>query len=560
MSDNVLLMSVWGYPPQWTKYRYVVSIEHSAHKSLGESECESCCTTFAVASHLKKKYNVRVLVFGVDTVVNPSESKNIRSEALSLYEKWLKELSERDNCSCCDLVFNNSKILEIHILPGLGHYYGWHFKASMDNVFVQSFSKIFKELSNERYKWIFLDLTHGLNYLLIAVLYATVANAVLFGMESRLILVNSEPARAGNKKCIKAGDVRVEEIESLSILDVSRLQLAVNLIRSLTALKYFQPLQLGAVFKELRERSPQIERELAELERVLPFFKLLGNTITGPTFVNSYINGSNGIEEPLSTALCRNLDNEKKDLQLNEEFNPNMNPSSRAVEYAPTSIFRVLPTALKKIVNDVCSELVAGDGDKYLNKYLGKIAGYYEKSGSIYSSLIVENTREDLGKVIDFVVENVDVLKECFSSSDLISTGNTEIGISGILFRAISSKPRDDLNKIAESIKGVKTDCENLSKLLEIENIRKEYREIHFHRSSSNLDRILRNMCAHAGLEYTSIKKMVIDVEKKDIVKIVYDRELLFRILGYKKIIDLKEERNENLISIRDNSTHSITL
>lgn len=72
-----------------------------------------------------------------------------------------------------------------------------------------------------------------------------------------------------------------------------------------------------------------------------------------------------------------------------------MNPSSRAVESAPTSIFRVLPTAFNKIVNDVCSELVAGDGDKYLNKYLGKIAGYYEKSGPIYSSLIVENTRED---------------------------------------------------------------------------------------------------------------------------------------------------------------------
>ncbi|MEM1542632.1 MAG: hypothetical protein QXV82_08375, partial [Ignisphaera sp.] len=51
-------------------------------------------------------------------------------------------------------------------------------------------------------------------------------------------------------------------------------------------------------------------------------------------------------------------------------------------------------------------------------------------------------------------------------------------------------------------------------------------------KEDSILDRFLRNMCAHAGFEYTSIRRMVIDTEKKDIVKIVYDKNILFKLLN----------------------------
>ncbi|MEM4007000.1 MAG: hypothetical protein QXT92_04985, partial [Nitrososphaerota archaeon] len=62
-------------------------------------------------------------------------------------------------------------------------------------------------------------------------------------------------------------------------------------------------------------------------------------------------------------------------------------------------------------------------------------------------------------------------------------------------------------------------------------NLDEERREIYSSSSNSNLDRFLRNMCAHAGFEYTSIRRMVIDTEKRDIVKIVYDKDILFKIL-----------------------------
>ncbi|MEM4620049.1 MAG: hypothetical protein QW607_07525, partial [Desulfurococcaceae archaeon] len=102
---------------------------------------------------------------------------------------------------------------------------------------------------------------------------------------------------------------------------------------------------------------------------------------------------------------------------------------------------------------------------------------------------------------------------------------------------AISSKPRDILNEITKGIKNEETDCNNLSEKLEINNIKaifdEERQEIYSSKDDSNLNRLLRNMCAHAGFEYTSIRRMVIDTEKRDIVKIVYDKNILSKILKH---------------------------
>ena len=544
MKDNVLIVSVWGYPPQWAKYKYTVHIEHPAHKDIGKSECESCCTTLALINHLLKKYEVKTIVFGADTVVDPSKTDDIRREALSQYNEWLEELIKESSCSCC--VHERKSPIEISVLPGIGHYYGWHFEASIDNVFVQAFNKIFNEMMNRSYKWIFLDLTHGLNYLLVAVLYATVANAVLFDMEDRLMIVNSEPARAGDKRCIEIKDIRDirrEEVESLSILDVSRLQVAVSLIRSLLALKYFQPLQLGRLLKEIS----LTEQELEELEKTLLFFTLLSNTIVGPTFINSYVLDSNGIEEPLYTAICRDYE-KLQDISIADEFIPKKNSCSKIIEYDSTKIFIVIPKALRKIVGDVCRELIANEGDKYLVKYLGNVGKYYrDVSKSIHNNLIVENTKEDLGKIIEFVVNNKDYLVKCFSSKDLISIKDAEIEINNVLYKAINSKSMDDLNEITNEIKNGEISCEELYNKLIINNVKtdldEERRKITASGRDSNINRILRNMCAHAGLEYTSLRKVVINADKKDIVKIVYDKNILFKILKDDRFVILKRKK-----------------
>jgi len=546
----VLIVSVWGYPPQWAKYKYIVHIDHRVHRNLEKSECVSCCTTLALTNHLLKGYDVKTIVFGADTVVNPSKTNDIRREALLQYNKWLEELLKPSNCNCCDSMKEKSSIIEISVLPGIGHYYGWHFEASIDNVFVQAFNKIFNELTNRSYKWIFLDLTHGLNYLLVVVLYATVANAILFDMESRLIIVNSEPARAGGNRCIEIRDIQMEKEKSpntldvLSILDVSRLQVVVSLIRSLLALKYFQPLQLGIILKELKESCSQKEQELEKIEKVLSFFTLLSNTIVGPTFINSYTLDSSGKEEPLSTAICREYE-KLLDNNVEDEFTPEKNDCSKIVEYDSTSIFKVIPIALSKIIRDVCKELVANEGDKYLIKYLSNVGKYYRNvSESIHNSLIVEETKEDLGKVIKFVVDNKDSLEKYFSSQGLISVKGAEIEINDVLYRAISFKSLNILNDITRRIRSEEISYKELDELLEINknktDLDKERQKITASSRDSYLDRFLRNMCAHAGLEYTSIRKVVIDVDKKDVVKIVYDKDILFKILEHGEFVKPK--------------------
>jgi len=107
------------------------------------------------------------------------------------------------------------------------------FEASIDNVFNYAFRKLVYKASGADYKWIFLDLTHGINYLLIAVHYATIATAVLLDMECRhrIIMVNSEPVAKGSARCIaNQSDAGAAAINELSILEATRLQQAMSFI------------------------------------------------------------------------------------------------------------------------------------------------------------------------------------------------------------------------------------------------------------------------------------------------------------------------------------------
>ncbi len=133
-------------------------------------------------------FDVSTLVFGVDTVVDPSTAEDVRQWARELYDQWFRELAELRNCTCCrDLALGS---VRIEIPLGVDRYYGWRFEASIDSVFNYAFHTIVNELEKCSYRWVFLDLTHGVSYLLISVLYAALASAILLRYGGGVIMVN----------------------------------------------------------------------------------------------------------------------------------------------------------------------------------------------------------------------------------------------------------------------------------------------------------------------------------------------------------------------------------
>lgn len=534
--DGALIISVWGLPTRWNRYVYTVSIGHRAFEEYmrrgllpADFRCESCCTTHVIASYLQNAFDVHTVIFGVDTVVNPSVAgDSVREEAERLYRKWLQDLASPGGCSCCSDVDWQS-VAEVSILPGIGHYYGWRFRASVDSVFVKAFYEIYSKLSGRDYSWLILDLSHGLNYVMVAVLYATIANAIIFDMEGRLIVVNSEPAAAGGPRCISdrgaGGDAQGQSIGSLNILDVSRLQKVISFVRGIAALKHLQPFSLGAVLRELEDDRSGV---VSILKRdVLPFFRLLSNAIVGPTFSNSYTVDENGAEEPLQTALCRSRGWVFRNAEEVFEFRPVRNGYSNSIEYGSSNIFAVLLTASRKIVDDICRDLTANEGDRYLLKYLKNVADYQsQKSALVSNELIVRETMDDLGKLIKFLTRGAECLKRCGLA---LQNSQSELQISGTLFRAVLSRSRAELGKLHEVLD--RCACSELEKTLQLDAAEKE-----LERDRENVlrdpSRALRNMCAHAGLEYTVIERIYIDMQKGDIGKIAYNRKLLHTILS----------------------------
>lgn len=78
-----------------------------------------------------------------------------------------------------------------------------------------------------------------------------------------------------------------------------------------------------------------------------------------------------------------------------------------------SNIFTVLLTASKKIVGDVCRDLTAGGGGRYILKYLDNVANYQlRKSALISDGLIIREIMDDLGKLIDFVARCIECLRQ----------------------------------------------------------------------------------------------------------------------------------------------------
>lgn len=532
--DKILVVATWGLPSSWARFKYVVEIDHPAFKDVGRLECETKCSTLAIWAYLSRKFDVDILIFGTDTIIDPRDSGDLRKTSHETYRKYLEQFL--GDCNCCRDLAGTGNV-EIDILPGIGHYYGWRFQASVDNVYNQAFYKIFQKLSNARYKWIVVDLTHGINYMMLTVLYATIANAIVHGLEEndRVVLLNSEPARPrvqGRNSTI-SGPSGWQDAQHLAILDVRRLQVAIRLIRSLAQLKKLSFTSLDkTILKELSRVDESLYNTLNK--KTLPFFTLLGNAIIALTFTGSYVT-KDGRETPISTALCGEG---LKDPKGEFEYYPGVDDENKAVRYKPALIYASTSLALKKIVEDVCKDI----SSLHLADYLNKVGKYYERAGLLYASWIVKNTAKDLGKVVMFVKKAGDHLVKCgFAVKHDRECGNC-IEVGGRILKAVWEKDVKKLKGLAEKL-GKTGEGEDACRLLEAElGLREAESKLEKKRkailSEDKPERELRNLSAHAGLNYISIDRLIIDLDAGDVVKIVYDRDILERIIKSSSIFE----------------------
>jgi CRISPR-associated protein Csx1 len=122
---SVLVAAAWGYPPGWRKARYRVEPpQHPAFKGARQVECTSCSSTLALIRFFRENdWDVKTLIFGVDTALNPAgfaDGKEFRNNVKEQYLKWFRGLAETSDCS-------TESEVEVVVLPGIGRHWGRQF-------------------------------------------------------------------------------------------------------------------------------------------------------------------------------------------------------------------------------------------------------------------------------------------------------------------------------------------------------------------------------------------------------------------------------------------------
>ncbi len=426
MPLKVLVVAAWGYPPAWSRCVYRVNITHKRFrdfliKGVGISEdllskfkLESCCSTIAILALLSKSKNLEAhtIIFGLDSVINPSsleDRSKLREVAREKYRVWFDELA-RESTKKGDTEqshMKREKEVEFVILPGVGNYYGWRFEGSVDHLFLKAYHAILRRLSSDDYKYVAIDLTHGINFQTISVLYALIAASLTLGKEEELVLLNSEPALAKADRCIKEKKTPKERTRrepippQLSILDVTKLQSIIKLIRIFRNVTSLNPLVLSDIERELAGESKDV---LEKIEKLIRFTNLLANGVVALTYPNTYCI-ENGELRPLGKFLnpCIAGVNSVKTALAVPEYLPIVNEAS--IKYEPANAYEALDTAIPKILEKrICSQLLKVGAARDLVQYLNNTKELLGKKGHFCLKLVINRAKSELNDFTEYVI------------------------------------------------------------------------------------------------------------------------------------------------------------
>jgi len=520
LREKILIIASWGLPPSWRSATYKLSITSEGFRRFLEGKsldyesitCTSRCSTLALASLLSRVADVKVIAFGLDTVVNPSKcgnsSDDLRRCVLDRFKEWLRDLII--NCDCCkDLpidalidgdVVRVGDMIKVVVTPGIGKLYGWVYEGSVLHIFTIVFTHIIDLLRSDKYSFIIVDLTHGINYQLIATLYGVIAAAIVSGKERNLILMNSEPYPPGSKG---EGSVAMiaSEVPKLTLLDVTLLQQVIRFIRIISTV-----VKLRSVL--LREALGLVSGGLKEeIVRVENFIRLLEDIVPTITFRNAkYVDGGD-----LGINIC-------KDLTINLTptiFKPLVNVEDKVINYRDVSIGDLLSTTLKLFISDLCSKLESED----LLEYLSKVLDIYERDARLtYAKFIVSEELQHLRHVVEFVCKYyIDLMNipELIKDNLIRYHDQQHVEVLWPLFKAL----RDNVSKIRKVLAGDMKLNEVLPEIVQISNLgmKREY---------ESYENEVRDLIAHAGISYKVLHSIIVNIKKCRIEEIRYEKEL----------------------------------
>jgi len=409
---KALIVASWCYPPSWRKATYVVNLDRRDLRLKGE--CETCCSTIAlVHSVVNSGFEVnRIVILGLDSVAKPSTG-DLRAEAQRAFERYLERLLQETNV---DSEFKEEfrGKCSFAIAPSMGVYWGYRFEGSLEHIFVRAFHAIMEELSRVEGKpYIFFDATHGINFQMQASLYAVIAASIVKELEERLVIINSEPYPMGfiTEHCVKeAGEEppRPQKVSPsdvvLSILDTSKLQHALKIIRALRALSELneEPLQQAVQhLPSMRERGyEEVERAFSKL---LCFVWCLKCRIPGLLFRGARASGR---EIPFNSAeTYRALEDVVRKAEGEDvEFKPEVEEEKRVVKYPKPVLYTVLAKSIGEAVKKLVEELYEA---KDLVSFLEAVREIYGERGMTDRVVTVERDRSDYSKIAEELGQGV---------------------------------------------------------------------------------------------------------------------------------------------------------
>jgi CRISPR-associated protein Csx1 len=526
---------------------YRLSLEDFAHRGLrrvvesglqgrerGEMKCESRCSTLALASFLKEaSVDVEVLVFGLDTLVQPGPSGDLRRSAEESYRRHAEEYTQE--CSCCSVLAGKERLLNVVVTPGIGVFHGYAYRGSPVHIFNVAFSRILEGIERLEPSFIVVDITHGVNYQMTAILYAVMAAAALEGMEGRVSIFNSEPyPRRPRERSSQpsSGAAQQEqppqEPPGLSLLDVTQLS---------GALSFAQ-----AVGDALQLRSARLSRLLEEggagrgglqeaLRRLVNFVRLLENVAVGITFPGAVSEQGEGLPYSICSAL-EGLPRREGERGQGIEYPPRVEGST--VSYPAAHIEESLRLALERILERLARGgrlggqtlpgLCAGDAGRSLVEYMARAARWLGFAGLRYAQLIVKSEQQKLAMFVSRATRCLGALGSDELLSQYLRIGDGQVEVGAPLLAALAEQEAEKEASCEEVVAAARGKLES--------------RAPQGRGARQVGEKEARNISAHAGVSYTIIRSVTLarlEGERWAITRVVFDKSMVeqyLRILG----------------------------